>query len=211
MSEKSFDSLLEEFASDSEFQQAFMEEDLINRVGLRVLAYRKAEGLAQNELAERTETRQPAIAKIEAGESNLTLRKLAQLALALECDPADLICEAEPQSLKARWQEAGRDAPRELVSHVVEFLHVGAVGISDPSFVTGGKSTGEFLHVGAVGISDPSFVTGSIGVTSNLGLRDPDASMYAFPGITEVLTSMWPTGRTTAAPPVLQVDLQLSA
>ena len=142
MSEKSFDGLLEELASDSEFQQAFMEEDLINRVGLRVLAYRKAEGLAQNELAERTGTRQPAIAKIEAGESNLTLRKLAQLALALQCDPADLICEAEPKSLKARRRELNTTVTKEAVVGIAGFWPFNAVLAEYGSYAGSISATG---------------------------------------------------------------------
>ena len=89
---------------DVGFQVAFLEEDLLNRVAFRVLQYRKAGGLSQAGLAERMQTQQPAIARIEAGEANLTLRTLAQLAFFLGCEPEELVCESEPESLEARWR-----------------------------------------------------------------------------------------------------------
>jgi ribosome-binding protein aMBF1 (putative translation factor) len=98
------------FEDDVGFQVAFLEEDLLNRVAFRVLQYRRAGGLSQAGLAELMQTQQPAIARIEAGEANLTLRTVAQLAFFLGCEPEELVCESEPESLQARWRR--QDEPR---------------------------------------------------------------------------------------------------
>jgi transcriptional regulator with XRE-family HTH domain len=92
--------LLGDLAEDREFQAAMLEEDLISRVALRVLKARKANGLTQAELAKMIGTHQPGIARIEAGESNLRLRTLAQLALALRCEPEALVSERAPRFLE---------------------------------------------------------------------------------------------------------------
>lgn len=85
--------VLEHLTDDPSFQVAMLEEGLIHRVALRVMRRRKALGMSQESLAERIGTKQPRVANIEAGEANVTLRVLAQLAFALECEPEEFVAE----------------------------------------------------------------------------------------------------------------------
>jgi uncharacterized DUF497 family protein/DNA-binding Xre family transcriptional regulator len=64
---------------------------LMGRVGINVFRLRLARRWTQTELAERAQTDQGRIARIEAGEVNLTLRRLGGLARALEVDPGELV------------------------------------------------------------------------------------------------------------------------
>lgn len=93
------DDLRGALAQREEYRRAFAEEDLIHRVAERVLRHRKVRGLTQDEVAERLDTHQPAIARIEGGYENLTLRSLARLAWALDCRPEDLIMRETPLQL----------------------------------------------------------------------------------------------------------------
>lgn len=97
---------IREWMEDAEFQQAILEEELINRVALRVLRVRRKRGLSQSELADAISTHQPAIARIESGEANITLRTLAQLSLALGCSPEDLVSEKSPDVILDGWSKA---------------------------------------------------------------------------------------------------------
>ena len=101
----SLDRLHDELMANEEYRMAYAEEDLIHRVALRVLQLREGSGMSQAELAERLGTRQPAIAKIEAGGANLTLRRVARIAHALDIDPAALVTTESPDSSYLRWTE----------------------------------------------------------------------------------------------------------
>ncbi len=105
--EERLDELLEELADDREFQRAMLEEDLITRVAYRAFLMRRAIGLTQEELAERMGTKQPAIARLEAGDSNIRLRTLARLAFSLKCDAGDLVSPTEPRFLENPWRTEG--------------------------------------------------------------------------------------------------------
>lgn len=100
----SLDKLHEELSADAEYSLAYAEEDLIHRVALRVLRFREASGLSQGELAELLGTKQPAIAKIEAGEANLTLRRVARIAFALGYDPEALVASECPEFVQLKWE-----------------------------------------------------------------------------------------------------------
>lgn len=65
-------------------------DQLLTRIGLRVLRRREALGLSQKELAEKLRMAAPSISNIEHGERNLTIRTLCKLAAALEMTPAEL-------------------------------------------------------------------------------------------------------------------------
>ena len=90
-----------ELMNDEEYREAFAEEDLIHRVALRVLQYREAYGISQEKLAELLGTKQPAIARIEAGEANMTLRRVARIAHALGLDDVALLVTKESPRSKA--------------------------------------------------------------------------------------------------------------
>ena len=70
---------------------SYAEEDLIHRVALRVLLFRRALGMTQAELGAAVAKDQPFISEVEAGFRNLTLRSMAQLAYALDRDPEDFL------------------------------------------------------------------------------------------------------------------------
>ena len=94
----SLDRLHDELMANEEYRMAFAEEDLIHRVALRVLQLREGTGMSQAEFAELLGTRQPAVARIEAGGANLTLRRVARIAHALDIDPAALLATESPDS-----------------------------------------------------------------------------------------------------------------
>ncbi len=78
-------------AKDPEYRLAYAEEDAIARVAIHVLRIRHDLGLKQAELAERIGKDQAWVSHLEAGDENITLRTLAQLAFALERDVAELL------------------------------------------------------------------------------------------------------------------------
>lgn len=57
-----------------------------NAVAIRVIEYRAAHGLSQTALAEQLRMRQPAIARLEAGDHEPSLTMLARLARGLGLD-----------------------------------------------------------------------------------------------------------------------------
>jgi XRE family aerobic/anaerobic benzoate catabolism transcriptional regulator len=59
-------------------------------LGLRVVELREARGLTQEELAELTGLSPRQMQRVEAGEANLAVVMLAELARALRCSVADL-------------------------------------------------------------------------------------------------------------------------
>jgi transcriptional regulator with XRE-family HTH domain len=66
--------------------------DLVKKkFGERVRSLRKAQGLSQEELAERTELHRTYIGGIERGERNVALLNIVQIARALEITPSQLL------------------------------------------------------------------------------------------------------------------------
>jgi len=70
-------------------------EKIRYRLGLNVKKLRNAKGLTQEKLALQAEMGWRHLQKIEAGEVNVTLLTLAQLAKALGVDPATLLSQDE--------------------------------------------------------------------------------------------------------------------
>ena len=93
-----------DLVDNNDFQVAMLEEGLIHRVALRALEFRRALGLSQAHVAKRLGTKQPSVARIEAGEANMTLRTLAQLALALEHPPEDFVTD-RPMYTGGVWEQ----------------------------------------------------------------------------------------------------------
>jgi XRE family aerobic/anaerobic benzoate catabolism transcriptional regulator len=79
---------------------------LISGIGSRVRSLRQAQELTVRELAARADLSQRFINQIEAGEANVSIAKLDQIAQALGCAVTDLISPAESdRSLRARaWR-----------------------------------------------------------------------------------------------------------
>lgn len=98
------DLLHDNLKEDEEYRRAYAEEDLIHRVAERVYLIRRKLNLTQAELADKLGTQQPAIARIEAGYENLTLRTMANLAWALDCRSEDLVKRRQPLVLQGEWE-----------------------------------------------------------------------------------------------------------
>jgi DNA-binding XRE family transcriptional regulator len=79
------------FPAAEEFLRSYAEEDLLHRVALGTLLFRREKGLTQEELARKLGKSQSFISELEAGLRNITLRTLALLAFTLERDPQDFV------------------------------------------------------------------------------------------------------------------------
>lgn len=76
---KTVDEVLAEHLEDPEFRREWNRTALARAVGIRLLRYRAKFDLSQNELAKKVGVKQPAIARLEAGEKNPTWETLARL------------------------------------------------------------------------------------------------------------------------------------
>lgn len=83
---------------DPEYRRAHFEGEPILRVAVHVIRFRNEAGLTQEQLAERMEKKQSWISRVEAGEENLTLKTLGQLAYALDKDPAEFLESVDMES-----------------------------------------------------------------------------------------------------------------
>ena len=90
--------LHEKLSHDEEYRRSYAEEDLIARAAIHVLRCRNESGLTQEDLASMLGKRQTWVSRVEAGQENLTLRTIAQLAYALERDPVELVAPVEDRS-----------------------------------------------------------------------------------------------------------------
>jgi DNA-binding XRE family transcriptional regulator len=68
---------------DPEVARAWQETELARKVALLLVAYRAEHGLTQTALAHKLGMRQPAVARLEAGDHNPSFRTLVRLAEAL--------------------------------------------------------------------------------------------------------------------------------
>jgi ribosome-binding protein aMBF1 (putative translation factor) len=71
---------------DPEVRREYERTAFANAVAIRVISYRAEHGLSQSALARELGMRQPAIARLEAGEHEPSLSTLARLARALGID-----------------------------------------------------------------------------------------------------------------------------
>lgn len=78
-----FDKYLKEKLKDPKFKQYYDEYGKQLEIAYTILQLRKKEGLSQAELAKKIGTKQSNVARIEAGEQNLTTEMLQKIATAL--------------------------------------------------------------------------------------------------------------------------------
>ena len=71
--------------------RSYAEEDLLHRIALGTLLFRREKGLTQEELAKKLGKSQSFISELEAGLRNITIRTLALLAFTLQRDPQDFV------------------------------------------------------------------------------------------------------------------------
>lgn len=69
-------------------------ERVLRAVGTAIAARRRASGLSQEQLAERSGLHRTYIGAVERGIRNPTITSLAQLARGLACQPSELLAEA---------------------------------------------------------------------------------------------------------------------
>lgn len=99
----SLDELHEQWSDeDRQYREASEEQGMVHRVALRVLYLRKARGWTQEELAERMGVTQSAVANLEGGYENPSVKRLVRIARALDVDPEDLVSEDEPEMVRGR-------------------------------------------------------------------------------------------------------------
>lgn len=67
------------------------EGELQRRVGLNLLAYRRARGLSQEAMADELGVHRTYMGGVERGERNLTLKSVERIAERLDIDPLDLL------------------------------------------------------------------------------------------------------------------------
>ncbi|MCA1846051.1 MAG: helix-turn-helix domain-containing protein [Actinobacteria bacterium] len=79
----SAESVIAQNLKDPAFRAEWERTAVARAVALRVLQYRTEHGISQTELARRLEMKQPAIARLEAGEHNPSFETLARLSSAL--------------------------------------------------------------------------------------------------------------------------------
>jgi transcriptional regulator with XRE-family HTH domain len=79
-----FEELFSELDKKSEFREEFRQQKPYYDLVLEVIRYRKRLGLTQQQLAERAETHQSNISRIESGEHDIRLSTLVAVAEALE-------------------------------------------------------------------------------------------------------------------------------
>lgn len=77
---KSSRAILDTQLEDPEFRERWERTAIARAVALRLISYRVEHGLSQTSLAEKLRMKQPAIARLEAGEKNPTWDTLARIA-----------------------------------------------------------------------------------------------------------------------------------
>jgi ribosome-binding protein aMBF1 (putative translation factor) len=80
---KKFNDFLEEQLKDPEFRQIWEETKVEYEVARQLILLRKQKGLTQSQLAERLNTKQSVISRIETGDQNITLENLMNIVKAL--------------------------------------------------------------------------------------------------------------------------------
>jgi transcriptional regulator with XRE-family HTH domain len=80
---KTYERVLADDLRDPEFQAEWDRTQLAQAVALRVIDYRVKHGITQTELARRVGLRQPAVARLEAGDHQPSLATLSRLSHAL--------------------------------------------------------------------------------------------------------------------------------
>ena len=83
---KTFQDVLADDLRDPAFRAEWDRTRLAQAVALRLIEYRVKEGITQTELARRVGVRQPAIARLEAGDHEPSFATLARIAQALDIE-----------------------------------------------------------------------------------------------------------------------------
>lgn len=80
---RSAEELRAEHLKDPEFRQRWARTALARAIALRIVAYRVKHGLSQAQLAKKLGMKQPAVARLEAGEHNPSMETMYRLSQAL--------------------------------------------------------------------------------------------------------------------------------
>lgn len=77
--------------SDPAFAEAWKESELEYNISRNIIKKRNEHGWSQSELAKRMSTTQSVISRIESGDSNMTVKTLANVANALGTEVSELV------------------------------------------------------------------------------------------------------------------------
>jgi len=86
-----------------------------SRMDNQIRHWREKRGLSRRELAEKANSSEPQIVKLERGERRLSQEWMVRLANALECSPADLIAQRGEAAITKKPKE--RPAAFEMIEH----------------------------------------------------------------------------------------------
>lgn len=121
---------------------------LLDRIGARVRELRHERGLTQSELAQRSGVSVRFLGQLEAGEGNISLGRLAEVAAALGVPLGALVSEGPDPSALALWPEVadlvrqhGEDEARRVLSLARSLLHPGGQRVALLGIRGAGKTT----------------------------------------------------------------------
>lgn len=95
-----FADVLAEQLRDPAFRERWERTALARGVAIAVVAYRAEHGLSQRQLAEKLGMRQPAIARLEAGEHNPSVETLIHLSRTLDME---FLLDISPAGQREPW------------------------------------------------------------------------------------------------------------
>ncbi|TDQ38784.1 helix-turn-helix domain-containing protein [Aureibacillus halotolerans] len=96
---------MRKYEEDKEYRKAFDELELPFKIAKNIIMLRKLKGMTQTDLAKMIHTKQSVISRIEQANHNVTIKKLEEIAVALDTSVEILITkEIKP---KGKEEEAG--------------------------------------------------------------------------------------------------------
>lgn len=98
--------------------------DILKQFGKQVRDLRKAQGLSQEELAEKADLHYTYIGGVERGERNLSLKSIERIASALKIDIRELFMPHPPQKADAESNKIIGDINNILISKDIDTLRL---------------------------------------------------------------------------------------
>ncbi len=98
--------------------------DILKQFGKRVRDLRKAQGLSQEELAEKADLHYTYIGGVERGERNLSLKSIERIALALRIDIRELFLPKLPRKVDVESNKIISDINSILISKDIDTLRL---------------------------------------------------------------------------------------
>lgn len=99
-------------------------KNILKQFGDRVRELRKAQGLSQEELAEKADLHFTYIGGVERGERNLSLKSIERIASALKIDIIELLALHLPEKADAKNREIISDINKLLLTKDIKILQL---------------------------------------------------------------------------------------